>query len=89
MKEKWALNPDEICWSWQGSSSGGTFERKTKITSCRIWAEHIPTKIKVEGIVASGYYSKKQMRNLRGELEERLIEELEQKVGQHLRIPGR
>ncbi len=89
MKEKWNLNPEEVGWSWQGSSGGGTFERKTKITACRIIGEHLPTKIKVEGEIKAGHYSKKEMQQLRADLQKRLFAELELKVAKHLRIPGR
>lgn len=86
---KWSLNPDEVNEGWSGSSSGGTFERKTKITSCCIQLVHQPTKIKVEGEVPVGNYSKNEMRQRTENMKEKLLIELEQKVAKHLRIPGR
>lgn len=89
MKAKWKLDPNEVGWGWEGSSGGGTFERKTKITSCRITAQHLPTKVQVKGEIKAGHYSKKEMKKLREDLRVRLFNELEQKVAKHLRIPGR
>jgi hypothetical protein len=86
---KWKLDPNEVSWSWSGSSGGGTFERKTKITSCRVVVWHIPTKVSVEGEVKAGHYSKKEMKKLRADLYQKLFIELENKVAKHLRIPGR
>ena len=50
---------------------------------------HIPTGIEVTGEIPTGNYTKKQMRQLRQELEQKLFLELEAKVAKHLRIPGR
>lgn len=89
MKEKWKLNPDDVAWGWMGSSGGGTFERKTKITSRSVRLIHKPTKIEVKGEISPGHYSKKEMRKLSEDLYQKLFTELEQKVAKHLRIPGR
>jgi len=86
---KWELNPNDVNWSMGGSSSGGTFERKTKITSRQLKLYHVPTKVYVEGEIEPGHYSKKEMKKLTEELRQRLYKELEQKVAKHLRIPGR
>lgn len=77
---KWKLNSNEVSYSCSGSSSGGTFARKTKVTSSRIQLAHKPTNIKVEGEVLPGHYSKKEMQKLKTELEKRLFIELELKL---------
>ena len=90
MKEKWKLNPKDVCWGWSGSSSGGSsFARKTKRTSRNVWVKHMPTNVVVQGEILQGNYSKKEMKQLTENLREKLLVELEQKVAKHLRIPGR
>jgi hypothetical protein len=86
---KWFLNPDEVGFSYNASSGGGTFERRTKITARRLCLQHLPTKIRVEKEIPPGHYSKKEMQKLTEELKKQLFIELEQKVAKHLRIPGR
>jgi hypothetical protein len=86
---KWEMNSDDVSFGYSGSSSGGTFERKTKITSRRLWMLHKPTKIKVEKEIPPGHYSKKEMQKLTNEGIHQLTKELEQKVAKHLKIPGR
>lgn len=85
----WTLNPNDVNWTGSGSSSGGTFERKTKVTSRSLKLYHVPTKVYVEGEIPAGHYSKKEMKKLVDKLKEQLYKELEQKVAKHLRIPGR
>lgn len=89
MKEKWKLNPNDVNWTMNASSGGGTFERKTKITSRQLKLYHVPTKVAVEGEIPSGHYSKKEMKKLTEDLKKRLYIELEDKVAKQLRIPGR
>lgn len=50
---------------------------------------HVPTGVEVRGQVPQGHYSKKEMRQLRQELYQKLFVELERKVAKHLRVPGR
>lgn len=87
--KSWAMDPNDVNWSMSGSSSGGTFERKTKITSRSLKLQHVPTKVYVEGEIPPGHYSKKEMQKLTEELKQNLYKELEQQVAKHLRIPGR
>jgi hypothetical protein len=86
----WRLNPDEVSWGWNSSSSGksGRFERKLKTTSRHITFTHEPTETKVEGEIQAGNYSKKEMREKTKALEKRLFSELELKVAKKLRIKG-
>lgn len=87
----WKLNPNEVNWGMNNSSSGktGQFARKLKITSTLMFLEHLPTKIKVEGEIPSGNYSKKEMQKLRKELEATLFNKLERLVAQKLKVKGR
>ena len=61
--KKWSLNPKEISWGMNNSSSGktGQFARKLKTTSSTIFLTHTPTNIMVQGEVPVGNYSKKEM----------------------------
>ena len=86
---KWTLDPKDVVSGWSGSSSGGTFARKTKVTSRRIWVKHMPTGVIVEGEISCGNYSKKEMKQLTENTKNLLLAELERKVAKHLRIPGR
>ncbi len=89
-KKEWHLNPEEVSWGMQGSSSGkgGQFERKLKITSSKIYFTHEPTGIRVEGEVPLGNYSKKEMQQKRNELKQFLFQELERQVAKKLKIKG-
>jgi hypothetical protein len=92
MGTKWKLNPEDV----GGGSSSGSGSRRgrygrmyTVRCSYRRTMTHIPTGIEVTGEIPTGNYTKKQMRQLRQELEQKLFLELEAKVAKHLRIPGR
>ncbi len=89
--DKWSLNPQEVSAGTHGSSSGktGQFARKLKTTSCTVFLVHEPTGIKVEGEVAPGNYSKKEMQQKRHELQHSLFKKLEQQVAKKLNIKGR
>lgn len=50
---------------------------------------HRPTGVSVEGWVAEGSYSRKEMQREMETLQQRLVAELQQRVAAHLRIPGR
>lgn len=88
---KWKLDPAEVGKGWGSSSSSksGQFSRRLKVTSATLTLVHIPTGLEVKGEVPAGNYSKKEMRRLREELYARLFSVLAQKVGKHLRAPGR
>lgn len=87
----WRLNPQEVTWGMNNSSSGksGQFERKLKTTSTCMFLLHKPTDIKVEGKIPAGNYSKKEMQKLRVALEQSLFLELEKLVAKKLKIKGR
>ena len=90
-KNKWRLNPKEVTWGWNGSTSGksGQFERRLKLTSCRMTLTHTPTEISVKGEVPEGHYSKKAMQQNRKKLVQSLFLELEGLVAKKLKIKGR
>jgi hypothetical protein len=50
---------------------------------------HHPTGVEVSGEIPAGHYSKARLKQLRAELHARLFAELERRVAQHLRVPGR
>jgi hypothetical protein len=84
------INPQDLAVSRHSSSSGkpGVFDRRHKVTECRIKVKHRPTGIEVEGDVPPGHYAKKEMQKLRDELEARLKAELLLKVAQRLCWPS-
>lgn len=89
---KWRLNPAEVVLGVSSSSSStkhGQFSRKLHVTSCTVYAKHLPTGLTVEENIPLGHYSKKEMKKLRDELCAKLFPILEAKVGKHLRMPGR
>jgi hypothetical protein len=88
---KWQLDQNDVGGGWSTSSStkSGQFSRRLKVTSARLTLTHLPTGLEVRGEVPDGHYSKKEMRKLREELYARLFLVLEEKVGKHLRAPGR
>ena len=92
-RKRWKLDPAEVSWSTEGSTS--TKRRKHRLSrqlderSLRVILLHIPTRIEATGDVITGNYSRREMDAARDALIEKLIVELEGKVARHLRIPGR
>ena len=91
MSGKWKLDPGEVGRSFSSSSSGkgGQFNRRLKVTSCKIVLTHLPTGLQVQGEIPPGGYSKQKMRKLREEMCQNLFSALEEKVAKHLRVSGR
>jgi protein subunit release factor A len=50
---------------------------------------HVPTGVTVEGRIARGQYTRKEMGQLMDELKTRVWSDLERQLARHLRIPGR
>lgn len=88
---RWQLNPEEVSWGMNSSSSGktGQFERKMKTTRCTLFMTHQPTGIRVEGEIPAGHYSKKEMQQKRDALMQTLFQALERLVAKRLKIRGR
>jgi len=92
-KMRFGLDRNDLDWGEVGSRAGGSASarvgRASATTGKSIYIQHLPTKIKVEGTVEKGYYSKSEMKHLRNQLFEKLLKELENKVAKKLRVPGR
>jgi hypothetical protein len=90
----WKLDPAEVSFGTHGHSSGpftkgptrhgGTPARRE--TTFKL--EHVPTGITVEKHVV-GPFTRKQAQETKARVFQELLPLLEQKVGAHLRIPGR
>jgi hypothetical protein len=50
---------------------------------------HRPTGVRAKGTVPEGAYTRKQMSNAMDALQQKLMLELQEKVDQQLRVPGR
>lgn len=76
-----------------GSSSGGRSQlRQSRAMDTRsrtLALVHGPTGLRVEGTIAAGNYSRKDMQLQSRLLQQRLFGELEQLVARSLRVPGR
>jgi len=92
-REAWKLDPAEVSWGFQFSTTTGRNKRRQSreldTRAAAVTLTHVPTGIEVTGNVPEGHYSKKAMQERRHELFGDLFWELEVKVARHLRIPGR
>lgn len=92
---EWHLDAREVSeggsrfTSHSGGKSVARTGRSTGIQSAHMTLRHRPTGIQVEGTIEAGHYSRTQMAKRREELRDQLWTELERKVAQHLRLPGR
>ena len=87
------LATDDIAWGEGGSRTGGSASarvgRASARTSRTVYVEHIPTKVRLEGAIEEGNYSKKEMKLLRDKLRKKLLNDLPAAVARKLRTPGR
>ena len=92
-KPAWSLDTAEVSYSGSGGNCSGRRKaaqsRSLDVTEAAITLRHEPTGIEVNGAVAPGHYSRRQLRELKDALHRQLLAELEQWVAKHLRIPGR
>ena len=92
-KARFVLAKEDLTWGEVGHRSGGSASarvgRASAATSRTVFIEHLPTKVRVEGTVQEGNYSKKEMQRLRAQLYDKLLTELETAVARKLRVPGR
>jgi hypothetical protein len=91
---EWAMSGDDVRMGGYGTSSGHSkplarSSRRNGLTSSTMYLIHKPTGLRVDGTVPSGHYSRKEMVKERERLHKHLWDELERKVANHLRIPGR
>ena len=92
--EDWAMSRDDVRMGGYGTSSGHSkplarSSRRDGLTSSTMHLIHQPTGLRVDGTVPRGHYSRKEMVKERERLHKHLWDELERKVANHLRIPGR
>lgn len=93
-KKLWKLDEGEITWGWSASTSTqrrklSRASRSVDLRSERLWLEHKPTGIRVEGELHAGHRTKKTSQALRKELFQELLSLLEKKVAKRLNVPGR
>lgn len=94
-KTAWCIQRSDVRLGVGGSSisgrNGGKRSKKSRIMderSAELRLVHAPTGIIVIGFVPRGHYSRQQMVVEQKKLEEKMFLQLQDKVAEHLRIPG-
>ena len=90
---RWKLDRAEVRTEGMSTTSGGRSRvRQSRALDTRsrsMALVHGPTGLRVEGAIAAGNYSRKDLQLQARLLEQRLFGELEQLVARSLRVPGR
>jgi hypothetical protein len=89
------MDGNDVTWGWEGTVRGGSrragprTSRKNQLRSERLFLIHKPTGIRIEGTIPEGHYTKTETKTAKERLWATLWAELNQKVAEKMRIPGR